>query len=311
MARSASVIVLGALLLLSPQRSDADVMWDYFVIGTSCIGGTCRQVTTGDDYVATPELARVAVSQANAFGASSGEAWMTAITETPTMTGSHRARHSLSFDHHGSRLSSYSVSHQTTKKSFVYTNPFLPFGSYVAEVFYSITLDIREWGEANAFAFVGVSMDGAFGANDHYAGYDRTIRTPVINAASRTIQSGQSWDMLFITSTMIGSNAAIRSTDCRVSLCFGPGTSRGAGGGFIDSSHSAELLGVLLRDLHGNVITEGLLTTDGVPVTLLTAPPVAPVPEATSMSLLAIAAAFGAGRYRRLRPRSVSPSAGC
>jgi hypothetical protein len=37
MARAANVVV-GALFLLLPQRSDADVMWDYFVIATSCLG---------------------------------------------------------------------------------------------------------------------------------------------------------------------------------------------------------------------------------------------------------------------------------
>jgi hypothetical protein len=200
-------------------------MWDYFVAATSCVADACRTVGTGSDYVPTPDPARVSLAQSNAYASSSGEAWMTAVTETPTMTGSHRARHTLSFDHQGSRRQSFSVSHQTTKKGFVYTNPFLPFGSYQASVFYSITLDIQEWGEANAFAFVGVSMDGAFNGNDHYAGYDRTIRTPLINAASRTIQSGQSWDMLFVTTTMIGSNASIRSTNCSVSLCFGPGQS--------------------------------------------------------------------------------------
>jgi hypothetical protein len=60
--------------------------------------------------------------------------------------------------------------------------------------------------------------------------------------------------------------------------------------GHSDSSHSAELLGVLLTDADGNVITDGLLTTDGARVTLLTATPVAPVPEPSIVVLLAVGA---------------------
>jgi hypothetical protein len=58
---------------------------------------------------------------------------------------------------------------------------------------------------------------------------------------------------------------------------------------------------VLFTDVEGNVITDGLLTTDGVPVTLLTAAPGAPVPEPSDLGLIGLCAAFGVRRFRLRR----------